>query len=352
MTKQSSGAEMAANAYTRETSGTRTARVSIIVPAYNRERYIGLTLESVRAQTFADWELVVFDDGSTDGTLGVAKRYAERDPRIRVAHGPNGGVAAARNRGYAQTDPTTQFVIFLDSDDLWVPEALETFVAVLDAHPEYVGAHCLANCIDDDGQPLPGDNLEQLSRNRRGFRGRKLVNVASDEATTFGDLVYHTWIVTPGVHLIRRNALQRAGAVPFDPATDPADDADLWTRLARFGDVGFIDRALLRWRRHPETLTNTSRRWGMAALRVRAKTLVDLSNTPEQHAAMRQAYLHAVADMLREGREARARGDHKRAVWQAVKAANLYHAYVRASLTLQYRRATKRFKSARRLRLR
>ena len=347
MTEQSRGAETAANARTRDTSATRVARISIIVPAYNRERYLGLTLDSVRAQTFEDWELVVFDDGSTDGTLNVAKLYAERDPRIRVAHGPNGGVATARNRGYALTDPTTEFVIFLDSDDLWVPDALETLIAVADSHPEYVGAHCLANCIDDDGQPLPGDNLAQLSRDRRGFRDRKLANVAPDEPTRFGDLVYHTWIVTPGVHLIRRNALQRTGDVPFDPVTDPADDADLWTRLARFGDVGFIDRALLKWRRHPETLTNTSRRWGMAALCVRAKTLVDLSNTPEQHAAMRQAYLHAVAEMLHEGREALARGDYKRSVWQAVKATNLYLAYVRASLTLQYRRARKRLQRAR-----
>jgi cellulose synthase/poly-beta-1,6-N-acetylglucosamine synthase-like glycosyltransferase len=347
MAKQSGGDETAGNDSRRDSAGTRAARVSIIVPAYNRERYLGLTLDSVRAQTFEDWELVVFDDGSTDGTLAIAQRYAERDLRIRVAQGPNGGVAAARNRGYAETDPTTDFVIFFDSDDLWVPDALETFIAALDAHPEYVGVHCLANCIDDDGQPLPGDNLEQLSRDRRGFKGRKLVTVAPDEPTTFGDLVYHTWIVTPGVHLIRRDALRRAGEIPFDPETDPADDADLWTRLARFGDVGFIDRALLRWRRHPETLTNTSRRWGMAALRVRAKTLTDLSNTPEQHAAMRQAYLHAVADMLREGRLAFTRRDYKRAVWQAVKAANLYQAYVRASLSLQYRRVRARFRGAR-----
>lgn len=345
MAKQSAGDETATNDLTRSSAGMRAARVSIIVPAYNRERYLGLTLDGVRAQTVEHWELVVFDDGSSDGTLAVAKRYAERDPRIRVAHGPNGGVAAARNRGYAMTDPTTEFVIFLDSDDLWVPDALETLIAALDAHPDYVGAHCLAKCIDNDGQPLPGDNLEQLSRDRRGFKGRKLVAVAPHEPTTFGDLVYHTWIVTPGVHLIRRNVLQRAGNIPFDPATDPADDADLWTRLARFGDVGFVDRALLRWRRHPETLTNTSRRWGTAALRVRAKTLTDLSNTPEQHAAMRQAYLHAVADMLREGWVAFTNFNYKRAVWQVVKATNLYQAYVCASLTLQYRRMRRWFRA-------
>src|SRR5258708_22538511 len=79
-------------------------RVSVVIPAYNRDRFVGLTIESVVAQTFVGWEAVVYDDGSTDRTLEVAGAYAERDSRIKVARGPNQGVAATRNRGLALTD--------------------------------------------------------------------------------------------------------------------------------------------------------------------------------------------------------------------------------------------------------
>jgi len=315
-------------------------RVSIVIPAYNRERYIGFTIESVLAQTFAHWELIVFDDGSTDGTLEVARAYAKLDPRINVAHGANGGVASARNRGFALTDRAAEFVIFLDSDDLWDPATLSTLVTMLDSHPEYVSCHCLARCIDGEGQLLPGDDLEQRCRDRRGFRGRHLVHVPPSEPTTFGDLVYHHWAVTPGTHLLRREVVARVGA--FDPATDPADDADLAIRVSRHGDVGYVDEPLLRWRRHPDTLTNTSSRWGTAALRVRAKTLVDPTNTPAQRRTMQLAYLNAVWSMLGDGRHAAARRGYGDALHQFLKAGNLFVAFLRAEVTMHVRRLRRR----------
>ena len=144
-------------------SAVGTPRVAVVIPAYNRAHLISSTIESVQAQTFTDWELVVFDDGSTDDTFDVANSYARVDERITVRAGANGGVAAARNRGFERTSPGTEFVAFLDSDDIWDPDALATFVGVLDAHPEYVGVHGLAGCIDDAGQPIPGDDLAELS---------------------------------------------------------------------------------------------------------------------------------------------------------------------------------------------
>jgi GT2 family glycosyltransferase len=245
-------------------------------------------------------------------------------------------VAAARNRGFALTNPASEFVIFLDSDDLWVPDALATLLEMLEKHPEYVASHCLARCIDADGQPIPGDDLQQRSRDRHGFRGGHLVAVPPDQPTTFADLVYHTWIVTPGTQLVRRDVLVRVGG--FDPATDPADDADLVIRLSRHGDIGFVDRALLAWRRHPDTLTNMSRRWGTAALRVRAKTLTEPSNTPEQTRAMRLAYRQAIGSMLREAWNALTRQNFRGAIHQSLKAGNLYQAYVRANVQRLTRR--------------
>ena len=305
-------------------AATEPPRVSIVVPAYNRGRYLGLTVESVIGQTFRDWELVVHDDGSTDDTLTIARSYTD-DPRIRVTTAPNAGVAAARNAGYAGTDPRSTYVIFLDSDDMWEPDALQTMVDGLDAHPEWVGVHCTARCIDANGDFVPGDTLAEILSHRKGFDDGRLVELTPDQPTHFGALVYHTWVATPGMHLVRRRFFDRVQ--PFEPAVAPADDADLVTRLSRHGDIGFIDRPLLRWRRHADTLTNTSVDWGRVALAVRRKTLTDPSNTPEQVQAMRNAYLEGVRGILHEaGKDARG------ALHQLVKATNLFQAFVRAEL--------------------
>jgi glycosyltransferase involved in cell wall biosynthesis len=326
---------------TRTLTGPRppdhgTPRVSIVVPVYNRERFLGPTIESVIAQTFEDWELVVYDDGSTDGTFDVARRYTN-DSRIKVARGPNKGVAAARNRGFEVTDANAEFVVFLDSDDLWEPDALETLIATLDDNRQYVASYGLARCIDHEGRLVPGDDLEERSRDRRGFRDGRLVRIPPQEPTSFAELVYHYWMVTPGTQLLRRDVLARIG--DFDPHTDPADDLDLAIRLSRHGDVGFVDRPLLRWRRHPETLTNTSRRWGVAVRRVRAKAHTDPSNTPAQRRATRLAYLHAVRTTWREGRDAATRRAYGDALHESLKAVHLFQAFLRADITLHTRRA-------------
>ena len=89
----------------RTVTATRQPRVAIVIPTYNAEAYVRATLDSVVAQTFTDWALVVFDDGSTDGTVDVATSVAAADDRVLVLRGANEGVAAARNRGFAATDP-------------------------------------------------------------------------------------------------------------------------------------------------------------------------------------------------------------------------------------------------------
>jgi glycosyltransferase involved in cell wall biosynthesis len=271
-------------------------RVSIVIPAYNRQRYIGRTLGSVLAQTVTDWELIVFDDGSTDDTRAIAERHAELDARIKVMSGVNGGVARARNRGLAATDPRSEFVVFLDSDDRWFPDTLYAMTAVLDARPDLVSVYGLARCIDADDQPVPGDDLPQRMRERFEFRGWNLVPILPSEPTTFAGLIHHNYTVTTGLHLVRRSVIDRVGA--FDPETDPADDWDFALRICRNGPIGFLDRLVLEWRRHPETLTNTSPRWRHAYYRVQAKALTAPANTPEERRLVRVAYLSRSRDLL------------------------------------------------------
>lgn len=283
---------------TDERPGT-APRVSIVVPAYNREQYLGRTLDSVIAQTVTDWELIVSDDGSTDATAEVAATYARADPRIRVISAPNGGVAAARNRGLAVIDGRSEFVVLLDSDDRWLPDSLEAMIGALEDRPDLVSVYGLARCIDSDDQPVPDDDLEDRMRERFEYRGRHLAAVAPHEPTTFAAMMFHNYPITPGLHLVRRRVIDQVGT--FDTQTDPADDWDMVIRISRLGPIGFLDRVVLQWRRHPETLTGTSPRWRKAFYSVRAKTLTAPDNTPEQRRLARIAYLAA-------SREAFARG--------------------------------------------
>ena len=101
--------------------------VSVIIPAYNLEGYLDTCLQSVLAQTLGNFEAIVVDDGSTDGTPGLLRRYAERDPRIIVVSTPNRGVARARETGIARAQG--KYIAFLDGDDFWEPRMLEEMTA-------------------------------------------------------------------------------------------------------------------------------------------------------------------------------------------------------------------------------
>src|SRR5215467_12913811 len=101
-------------------------RVTAIIIVLNGERFIGEAIASVVAQSFADWELLVVDDGSSDGTIPIVEDVARSDPRIRLLHHPdrgNHGMSATRNVGIAAAQG--EFIGFLDADDVWLPEKLE-----------------------------------------------------------------------------------------------------------------------------------------------------------------------------------------------------------------------------------
>jgi glycosyltransferase involved in cell wall biosynthesis len=108
-------------------------RVSVIIPAYNAEAFIGETLASVQGQTFTDWEVVVVDDGSGDRTANIVIQLQSTDPRIRLIHQTNQGVSAARNLGIAQSQG--DILAFLDADDQWLPSKLSAHLQQFEANP-------------------------------------------------------------------------------------------------------------------------------------------------------------------------------------------------------------------------
>lgn len=107
------------------------ATISVIMPVFNTEKYVGETIESIERQTYSDWELIVVDDGSTDSSGRIADEYAGKNRKIRVVHTENRGPASARNRGIEES--SAPLVCFIDSDDVYAPRALEHLVRVFEA---------------------------------------------------------------------------------------------------------------------------------------------------------------------------------------------------------------------------
>ena len=141
--------------------------ISVIVPAYNAEKYLKQCIESVQQQTYQDWELLVIDDGSKDGTRRKAEQFAAGDDRIRVLHKKNGGVSSARNLGLqvAKGD----YIAFLDVDDHFVPQCLETLWAAL--HQAGAdSAACAHLNIRPDGQSWPEPVLPAGVYDAQGIR--------------------------------------------------------------------------------------------------------------------------------------------------------------------------------------
>lgn len=224
------------------------AEIGIVIPVHNGERFLRDTVESVLAQVVTDWELILVDAGSTDGSSVLIESFAARDPRIRVLYRPNGGVATARNAGLHALGSTCEFVIFLDHDDTWYPESLATLRRLLVKDSKACAAQGTNRRIDAAGHPEPRSTRDALLQQRRGFVGARLISWPSERPTTFGALAFMNPIVTPGQVLIRRSALLTVGS--FDPSVAPADDWDLWLRLAQVGYLAYTDTAVLRYRVH------------------------------------------------------------------------------------------------------
>ena len=269
-------------------------KISIVIPAYNAEQFLERTVDSVLAQTRTDWELVILDDGSVDGTFTVAQRFAEGDSRIRVVKTGNGGVANARNAGYRETNSDSEYVIFLDHDDTWQPHALARLMVALEESPQSIAAHALARTTDLEGTP----NGQIHSWERRKVAGNQIKTCDRVEPTTFAVLICDCAISTPGVGLIRRAAFdkikqphpdpllgkEREKDIYFDQAVATGDDWDMWLRLSLHGEIAFVDEVLLDWRQHGDNGSQNETATFASELRVRHK----MSTWPELDAEQRR----------------------------------------------------------------
>jgi glycosyltransferase involved in cell wall biosynthesis len=265
--------------------------ISIVTPAYNAERHLAATVASVLAQTHAEWEQVIVDDGSRDGTLELARACALRDARIRVHRQENRGVAGARNAGYELLSARSQLVIFLDSDDVWRPRCLESLARTLQLNAAAPAAHGKVECIDAHGRAIPMAGYELLGRRYLSSSG-KLARLADDAPTNFAVLAVLNSITTPGQVLIRRSAFDRAGK--FDCRTGgAAEDWDLWLRLALQAPLAFLPETVLDYRRRAGNASPLRPHLRRCELYVRHKTILATAAQPEAHSVARAALRYA-----------------------------------------------------------
>ena len=198
-----------------------TPVVTVVTPVYNGAAHLEPTLRSVREQTLGDVLHVVVDDGSTDATPEIVGSAAAADPRLRVVRQANQGLSTARNNGLAHVPPGSEFVMFLDDDDVLRPAALEQLTGALRADPACVAAHGAVAAIDGAGRPVPLVRGEAATRRRvvrpeRVWTSRRDVReLASWEPSDFAVLAYVLFVYTVGQVLIRPAPLAAVGA--FDP---------------------------------------------------------------------------------------------------------------------------------------
>lgn len=149
--------------------------ISVIIPVFNGERYLGEAIESILAQTWPSSEIIVVDDGSTDGTSKVARQFGDR---VKYQRHPHSGVAAARNHGLAAA--RCDWIAFLDADDVWAPDKLRLQAHYLSAHPQLQYVTACAELFLEPGCPWPQNYKPELLDNKQfgllsSFLGRKTV---------------------------------------------------------------------------------------------------------------------------------------------------------------------------------
>lgn len=263
------------------------AKVGVVIPAYNSERFLADAIRSLQSQTFRDWKAVVVDDGSTDRSAAVAEETAAGEGRIALVRQDNRGVCAARNRGFEELGGSCEYVSFLDGDDLWLPDALERLLGASSTQGS-VGAHGLFEYCDEGGvrlSPAPRELLGEdvygyplrpsdgasWSLSRSALSAKGLVPLDPNQPTSLDGFLVSNCIQTPGLTLLRAEAFEKAGG--FDPEFWPCEDWEFYHRLLSLGTLAFVPEVILRFRLHSRNVSSSGDRGANAIHRIRRRAL-------------------------------------------------------------------------------
>ena len=216
--------------------------VSVIIPSYNRSKYLRQTIESVLDQTYSNIELFVVDDGSTDDSLDVARSYGERLTVLQHPNGQNKGQSASINVGIESA--TGEFIAILDSDDYWMLDKLEKQVRFFREHPEIGLVYGNCEYVDANGNVL-----------------HRLYGDEHVEASDPSRVLLNCYFLLPNNSLVRRIEFDKAGR--FEESYRAAQDHDMAIRVAEVTQLGYIPDVLFCYRRHDESISKngTETRW-------------------------------------------------------------------------------------------
>ena len=215
--------------------------ISVVIPAYNAERWIGRAIESVLNQTVRPAETIVVDDGSTDDTIGMVQEYKTA---VRYVHQQNAGPGVARNRGISEAK--SEWIAFLDADDEWLPHKIESQVRILERNRDIKWCSSAHEGITGkDALPYSLPKGLQLELQQRG------------SLPYFSALVKGITIGTPGF-IIRRSVFNELGG--FDPEMPAGQDTEMWCRIALYyRRIGYC--SIPCWRYHSDNPDSVHRKW-------------------------------------------------------------------------------------------
>lgn len=216
-------------------------KVGVIIPTYNQSKLLTEAVDSVLAQTFIGYEIIIIDDGSTDNTKQIIEEYLNKHPgKIRYLYQKNNGPAAARNYGIREAN-NADYIAFLDHDDIWLPNKLEKQINFLKDSPGYVMCYTDAYEFNSD---------EITKENKLGKNNREKMSGIIFEKLLMGCFIFNSTV------LIKRPALEELGG--FDITLISSQDWDLWLRISQKYQIGFLDEVLMGYRRHSMNITNNT----------------------------------------------------------------------------------------------
>jgi glycosyltransferase involved in cell wall biosynthesis len=199
-------------------------RVSVITPVYHGVRTIARAIDSVLTQSFSDFEIIVVDDGSTDGTLAILEGYGDRITVLKQAHQQQAiarNLAAKKSRG--------EFIAFLDADDSWLPEKLARCVEVLERDPRCALVYSNLIAVGVDGAELPIE----------------MTPASVAHAPSMEDLLTRLWPIVPSSVVMRREVFARIGG--FSPAIAGCEDIFFWLLARERGEFRYLPEKLARF---------------------------------------------------------------------------------------------------------
>jgi glycosyltransferase involved in cell wall biosynthesis len=207
--------------------------VSVIMNCYNGEKYLREAVDSVYAQTFTDWEIILWDDASTDGTESIARSY---DKKLKYFKGEKAS-SLGQARNFALEKATGEFIAFLDQDDLWMPEKLEIQIPVFQSDEE-IGIVISDIYFFNDNEGI----IKQAYLKKKpptGFVFRELLK---------------NYFISLGTAVVRRKSLENL-TYWFDERFNMIEETDLFIRISHTWKLGYADKPLGKWRMHKDSWT-------------------------------------------------------------------------------------------------